>query len=163
MQPQYERLNTISAARAGEAFRARSEAFDGLLAEVLPLAVTGDDSGRMLHTASVYTISVAARLVQMHPQTLRKYDREELVSPSRTGGMQRLYSDEDLGQLRMIGRLVDDLGLNHDGVTLVREMARLMQDVIKVLESSGEVAHTRAARLVAQELRAVINYLNSTE
>ena len=67
----------------------------------------------------MYVISVAARILQMHPQTLRKYERAGLVSPFRTGGMLRLYSEEDLARLRLIKHLVGDLGLNIAGVELV--------------------------------------------
>ena len=67
----------------------------------------------------VYIISVAARLLEMHPQTLRKYERVGLISPLRTGGMLRLYSEEDMARLRLIKYLVNDLGLNLAGVELV--------------------------------------------
>ena len=67
----------------------------------------------------VYIISVAARLLEMHPQTLRKYERVGLISPFRTGGMLRLYSEEDMARLRLIKYLVNDLGLNLAGVELV--------------------------------------------
>jgi MerR family transcriptional regulator/heat shock protein HspR len=66
----------------------------------------------------VYIISVAARILDMHPQTLRKYERMGLVTPSRTEGMLRLYSEDDIARLRLIKRLVDDLGLNLAGVHL---------------------------------------------
>lgn len=73
------------------------------------------------HTGNdgVYIISVAARILEMHPQTLRKYERIGLVSPFRTGGMLRLYSEEDIARLRLIKYLVGDLGLNLAGVELV--------------------------------------------
>jgi len=67
----------------------------------------------------VYIISVAARILEMHPQTLRKYERAGLVTPSRTVGMLRLYSEEDIARLRLIKHLVGDLGLNVAGVQLV--------------------------------------------
>ena len=66
----------------------------------------------------VYIISVAARILEMHPQTLRKYERAGLVMPSRTMGMLRLYSEEDIARLRLIKHLVGDLGLNLAGVHL---------------------------------------------
>ena len=66
----------------------------------------------------VYIISVAARILEMHPQTLRKYERVGLLTPSRTVGMLRLYSEEDLARLRLIKHLVGDLGLNLAGVQL---------------------------------------------
>jgi MerR family transcriptional regulator/heat shock protein HspR len=61
-------------------------------------------------------ISVAAELVGMHPQTLRLYETKGLVRPGRTPGGTRLYSDADIQRLRLIQRLVADLGLNHAGV-----------------------------------------------
>ncbi len=66
----------------------------------------------------VYIISVAARILEMHPQTLRKYERVGLVMPSRTVGMLRLYSEEDVARLRLIKHLVVDLGLNLSGVQM---------------------------------------------
>ena len=61
-------------------------------------------------------ISVAARTLGMHPQTLRKYERLGLVRPARTVGSMRVYSSEELDRLRLIKRLVDDLGVNLAGV-----------------------------------------------
>ena len=66
----------------------------------------------------LYIISVAARILSMHPQTLRKYERVGLVRPSRTIGMLRLYSEVDITKLRMIKRLVDELRLNLAGVEI---------------------------------------------
>jgi MerR family transcriptional regulator/heat shock protein HspR len=66
----------------------------------------------------VYIISVAARILEMHPQTLRKYERVGLVMPSRTVGMLRLYSEEDVARLRLIKHLVGNLGLNLAGVQM---------------------------------------------
>lgn len=76
------------------------------------------DTGRSGQVQGVYVISVAARLLEMHPQTLRKYERIGLVSPVRTMGMLRLYSEEDIARLRLIKYLVGDLGLNLAGVQL---------------------------------------------
>lgn len=66
----------------------------------------------------LYIISVAARMLRMHPQTLRKYERAGLVRPSRTVGMLRLYSEYDIAKLRMIKHLVEELRLNLAGVEL---------------------------------------------
>ncbi len=66
----------------------------------------------------LYIISVAARILAMHPQTLRKYERVGLVRPSRTIGMLRLYSEDDIAKLRMIKHLVDELRLNLAGVEI---------------------------------------------
>lgn len=70
----------------------------------------------------VYIISVAARILEMHPQTLRKYERIGLLNPFRTGGMLRLYSEEDIARLRLIKHLVGELGLNLAGVQLAMEL-----------------------------------------
>ena len=64
----------------------------------------------------VYIISVAARLLEMHPQTLRKYERLGLIQPVRTVGMLRLYSHDDLRKVMLIRHLMDNLGLNLAGV-----------------------------------------------
>ena len=77
----------------------------------------------------VYIISVAARILDMHPQTLRKYERIGLLTPSRTVGMLRLYSEEDVARLRLIKHLVGDLGLNLAGVNLA---LRLFNKILTV-------------------------------
>ena len=69
-----------------------------------------------------YMISIAAELVGMHPQTLRIYDERGLVTPQRTAGNTRLYSDADVERLRLIQRLTTDLGLNLAGVERVLHM-----------------------------------------
>lgn len=80
----------------------------------------------MRNNEPLYVISVAARLLELHPQTLRKYEREGFVSPSRTTGNLRLYSSEDLERLRQVKYLVEDRGINLAGVQLSMELtARL--------------------------------------
>src|SRR5215204_7100519 len=75
----------------------------------------------------LFVISVAARLVQMHPQTLRKYEREGLIVPSRTSGNLRLYSDRDIELLRQVKYLVEDRGLNLAGVQLALELTNKLR------------------------------------
>ena len=89
----------------------------------------------------VYIISVAARILEMHPQTLRKYERAGLVRPSRTVGMLRLYSEEDIARLRLIKHLVGELGLNVAGVQLVLGLFN------RLLEAKAGVAEADDARL----------------
>ena len=84
-----------------------------------------------------YMISVAAELVGMHPQTLRIYEARGLVTPQRTAGNTRLYSDLDLDRLRLINRLTSELGLNLAGVEHVirlEEQIRRMQTHMERLE-----------------------------
>ena len=79
----------------------------------------------------LYVISVAAELVDMHPQTLRLYERKGLIEPSRSAGKTRLYSQRNIEQLREIRRLTQELGVNLAGV---EEIIRLRQklDVLQV-------------------------------
>lgn len=99
----------------------------------------------------VYIISVAARILEMHPQTLRKYERIGLVRPSRTVGMLRLYSDEDVAHLRLIKHLVGDLGLNLAGVQLALSLYnRLMQMKRRLRAADG-------AELEGEELRQALD------
>jgi MerR family transcriptional regulator/heat shock protein HspR len=77
----------------------------------------------------IYMIGVAARILNIHPQTLRLYERENLVVPQRTGGDTRLYSDFDLDRIREIQHLTQDMGLNLAGVKLIFEMRNKAQDM----------------------------------
>lgn len=86
------------------------------------------------YSEPLFVISVAARLVEMHPQTLRKYEREGLIAPSRTAGNLRLYSDEDIERLRQVKYLVETRGLNLAGVQLALE---LTQSLRKLRASMG--------------------------
>ena len=91
------------------------------------------------YSEPLFVISVAARLVEMHPQTLRKYEREGLIAPSRTSGNLRLYSDRDIEQLRQVKFLVEQRGLNLAGVQLAleltRELQRLRDDYVRSAEA----------------------------
>lgn len=75
---------------------------------------------------SYYMISVVARRYGVHPQTLRLYEREGLLKPSRTDGNTRLYSDGDLEHLSFILNLTRDLGVNLAGVEIIMNMRRKM-------------------------------------
>ena len=82
---------------------------------------------------AVYVISVAAELAGMHPQTLRFYERKGLVDPSRTGGGNRRYSDEDIARLRRIASLTSS-GLNLEGAKRVLELEQELERVRAELE-----------------------------
>jgi len=157
----------------------RSDALNKLLSELFEMR-SADDGNRQvqLHRqaspgqarrtpkaigrySGVYVISVAARLAEMHPQTLRKYDKEGLVSPQRSEGSRRLYSDSDVERLRVIRRLADELGLNLNGVSLVLDLVRSLTDIVSLLESSPEVANSRSARVAAEELRHILSYVGA--
>lgn len=85
-----------------------------------------------------YMISAVAETYGIHPQTLRLYEREGLLTPSRTEGNTRLYSDEDLKQLETILNLTRDLGVNLAGVEIVlnmrEKMERMQQEVSEFVD-----------------------------
>ena len=74
-----------------------------------------------------YVISVAARLTNLHPQTLRHYERIGLIKPARSSGNRRLYSQKDVERLRQIARLTEDVGVNLAGVELILQMREEMR------------------------------------
>jgi MerR family transcriptional regulator/heat shock protein HspR len=76
-----------------------------------------------------YMISAVAQKYNIHPQTLRLYEREGLLTPSRTEGNTRLYSEEDLEQLETILSLTRDLGVNLAGVEIILNMRRRIQQM----------------------------------
>jgi len=77
----------------------------------------------------LYVISVAAELVDMHPQTLRLYERKGLIEPSRSAGKTRLYSQRNIEQLREIRRLTQELGVNLAGVEEIIKLRRSLDDL----------------------------------
>ncbi|MDL0088323.1 heat shock protein transcriptional repressor HspR [Campylobacter gastrosuis] len=70
----------------------------------------------------LYLISVVAKVLSIHPQTLRQYEREGLLEPSRTEGKMRLYSQRDVDRVKMILRLTRDLGVNLAGVDVILKL-----------------------------------------
>ena len=88
---------------------------------------------------AVYVISVAAELAGMHPQTLRIYERRGLVSPERTDGGNRRYSDEDIALLRRISELTDE-GLNLEGIRRVMRLENENARLRTELEQAREIA-----------------------
>jgi MerR family transcriptional regulator/heat shock protein HspR len=81
-----------------------------------------------------YVISIAARMVGMHQQTLRYYERVGLIEPSRSRGNIRLYSPADINRLRQIQRLISDLGVNLAGVEVIIHMGHRLQSLEAELE-----------------------------
>jgi len=92
----------------------------------------------------VYHISIVAEMVETHPQTLRMYERMGLIAPRRTRNNVRLYSDDDVEQVRRIQYLTQDLGVNLAGVevifNLLREMQRLQETVEEHLQQADGAA-----------------------
>jgi MerR family transcriptional regulator, heat shock protein HspR len=107
----------------------------------------------------LYFISVAARMLGMHPQTLRKYERLGLVQPTRTIGSMRLYSREELERLKMIKRLVDDAGINLAGVQRLLSAAAVVQRIRPLMLSRDDALSPRDSRRLTQELDELIRML----
>ena len=81
-----------------------------------------------------YTISAVAELFEIHPQTLRLYEREGLLKPSRSDGNTRLYEDEDIERLEIILSLTRDLGVNLAGVEIILNMREKMDAMQREFE-----------------------------
>ncbi len=98
----------------------------------------------------MYVISIAARLVGMHQQTLRYYERAGLIEPKRTGGNIRMYSNTDIQRIRQAQRLVDELGVNLAGVDIILRMSEQIRALQEELAATrAELDKLRSTRLPA--------------
>jgi MerR family transcriptional regulator/heat shock protein HspR len=93
----------------------------------------------------LYFISMAARLLDMHPQTLRKYERLGLVRPTRTIGSMRVYTTDELERLRLIKYLVDEAGVNLAGVHRLLEIAEAVQRIQPLIKEGRPESRRRIA------------------
>ena len=89
----------------------------------------------MKKRVKTYTISAVAEMYDIHPQTLRLYEREGLLKPSRSDGNTRLYSDEDLERLEVVLSLTRDLGVNLAGVEIILNMRQKMDEMQREFEN----------------------------
>jgi MerR family transcriptional regulator/heat shock protein HspR len=85
-----------------------------------------------------YMISAVAEMYEIHPQTLRLYEREGLLKPSRTEGNTRLYRDEDLERLEFILNLARDLGVNIAGIAIILQMRERMEEMNRQMQNFVE-------------------------
>ena len=93
-------------------------------------------------TKGAYMISAVAEMYEIHPQTLRLYEREGLLKPSRTEGNTRLYTDEDLERLEFILNLARDLGVNIAGIGIILQMRERMEEMNRQMQSFVEYVRT---------------------
>jgi len=108
-----------------------------------------------------YMISAVAEQFQIHPQTLRLYEREGLLKPSRSEGNTRLYTDDDLQRLEVILKLTRDLGVNLAGVEIVLNMREKMSEMQSQIEQfvsslNTEITSHRARPAPAREINSLI-------
>jgi len=97
----------------------------------------------MMHSYEepVYLISVVANMLKIHPQTLRQYEREGLVEPSRTQGRMRLYSQADIDRMKLILRLTRDMGINLAGVDVILRLRDTMERLEEEIDLLKEELH----------------------
>lgn len=109
----------------------------------MPRSNRGADPTKPNRNRPVYMIGIAAELAGVHPQTLRIYERKNLVEPQRTGGNTRLYSEADIERLQFIQQLTQDEGINLAGVVRIIELGnereRLKAEVEEVREELREL------------------------
>jgi len=86
----------------------------------------------------VYLISVVANMLDIHPQTLRQYEKEGLITPSRTGGKMRLYSQRDIDKIKMVLKLTRELGVNIAGVDIILQMKDKMDAMTEEIDELRE-------------------------
>lgn len=99
----------------------------------------------------VYMISVAAELAGVHPQTLRIYERKQLVQPSRSPGGTRMYSEADIERLRLIQRLTQDEGVNLAGVMRIIEL-EIEKEKLEAQLAEAQAMASKAERTLADEI-----------
>ena len=105
----------------------------------------------------LYLISVAARMLGMHPQTLRKYERLGLVQPPRTLGSMRVYTRQEIERLRVIKHLVDEAGVNLAGVQRLLSIAEVVERMRALLDEA--TSHADARQRLDRELEALVRIL----
>src|ERR671937_1950970 len=121
-----------------------------------------------------YMISAVAEMYEIHPQTLRLYEREGLLKPSRTEGNTRLYTDQDLERLEFILNLARDLGVNISGIAIIlnmrermEEMQRQMQEFVRFVRTEvftrPAAAHSDPAKGAIVPLRRPVPIANVRE
>ena len=95
-------------------------------------------------------ISAVAEMYEIHPQTLRLYEREGLLKPSRTEGNTRLYTDEDLERLEFILNLARDLGVNISGIAIILQMRERMEEMNRQMQSFVDYVRTEMLQHIQQ-------------
>ncbi len=101
-----------------------------------------------------YMISAVAEMYEIHPQTLRLYEREGLLQPSRTVGNTRLYTDEDLERLEFILNLARELGVNIAGIAIILQMRERMEEMNRQMQDFVDYVRTEMLSKMQQGMPA---------
>jgi MerR family transcriptional regulator/heat shock protein HspR len=109
----------------------------------------------------LYMISVIAKILDIHPQTLRQYEREGLIKPSRTSGRVRLYSQRDIDKIEMIIRLTRKLGVNLAGVDIILRLKEKIDELEYELQL--EKTKTKSSGIVPQNKAIVTTSISAYE
>ena len=112
----------------------------------------------MTQDDELFFISMAARELGMHPQTLRKYERLGLIRPTRTIGSVRVYSRSEIDRLRLIKQMVDEAGINLAGVQRLLDVAEIVQRMRPLVLDETAVRNV-ARRRLARELDHLVEML----
>lgn len=115
--------------------------------------------GRKTRGKAGYMISAVAEMYSIHPQTLRLYEREGLLIPSRSEGNTRLYGQEDLEQLEFILKLTRDLGVNLSGVEIILNMRRRMEEMQKEMQAFVEFVQQEVVHRPPEDQSKIHNAL----
>lgn len=119
---------------------------------------TQTDASSLTMRTELIFISMAARRLGMHPQTLRKYERLGLIRPTRTIGSMRLYSNEQIQRLRLIKRLVDELGINLAGVQQLLSIAEIVERM-RPLVAPGHPSRNNNRGALQREINSLVDLL----
>jgi MerR family transcriptional regulator/heat shock protein HspR len=125
------------------------------------LSDSAPSAGHGRASDALYVISVAARLVELHPTTLRKYERVGFLEPSRTPGRTRLYSLADIRRLRQIKHLVEEREMNLAGVQMALDLTELLNEIGDAIEQSQDMVSLR--RRIQAPLRAAFATLGALD
>ena len=106
-----------------------------------------------LRDEPVYAISVAARLCDMHPQTLRLYERLGLIKPNRLDNRNRLYSEHDIERLKQIQRLTRDMGVNLAGVEVIFSLLEQMDQMKADMQKEMDILRLALERVETRQQR----------
>ena len=107
----------------------------------------------------LFLISVVAKVLSIHPQTLRQYEREGLVEPSRTDGKMRLYSQKDVDRVKTILNLTRELGVNLAGVDVILQLKEKIDDLEATIDDLNKKLHETTSQTSTK--RSLVKRKNS--